>query len=82
VKTEVAVELPTLIVGVIGPVVLGATVKFTVPLPVPEAPDVMEIWELLLGVAVHEQVLGVGVTVKEPVVPEAEAVIELAPSVK
>ena len=47
---------------------LAATVKFTVPLPVPLAPPVMVIQESLF-VAVQVQPLPEGVTVKLPVPP-------------
>ena len=82
VKTEVATELPIVMVGVIGPPVFGSTVYFTVPVPVPEAPDVTFTCEVLLEVAVHAQLLGVGVTVIDPMPPPTGAITGEVLSVK
>jgi hypothetical protein len=59
--------------------VLAATEYPTVPLPVPDEPDVTVI-QVLLDAAVHEQAELPGVTVKVPVPPEAVALTDVAPS--
>src|SRR6201986_2990743 len=59
----------TVIVGDCGPSVFAGTEYCTVPLPVPEAPDVMEASDVSLDFAVHAQVEDEAVTAKEPVPP-------------
>lgn len=57
----------------IAPPVFGAMVYPTVPLPVPEPPDVMLTKSGLLFKAVQPHVLALAVTVKLPAVPAGSA---------
>jgi hypothetical protein len=58
--------------------VLAATEKLTVPLPVPDAPEVMLIGEEAAVVAVHAQLGEDGVTPTEPVPPPMGRRVEVA----
>ena len=70
---------PAVMVPVLAGPVLAATEYPTVPLPVPDEPDVMVI-QVLFDAAVHEQAELPGVTDTVPASPEATAVADVAPS--
>ena len=61
----------TVIVGVCGPVLFVLTVYVTVPLPVPDAPEVTDARDASLDVAVHTQLAPEAVTSNVPLPPAA-----------
>ena len=81
-NTAFAVELPTVIVAVCAPEVFAPTEKFTVPLPVPVAPELIETTDGGFGVAVQVQLGSFAVTLNVPVLAVVGKVPEAALSVK
>jgi hypothetical protein len=82
VKTAFAAEFPTVIAAVCAPAVFAPTEKFTVPSPVPVAPELIVTSDGGLGVAVQAQLGSFAVTLNVPVLGVVGKVSADALSVK
>jgi hypothetical protein len=82
VNTALAVELPTVIPALCAPAVFAPTEKFTVPFPVPVAPEPIVMSDDGFGVAVQVQLGSFAVTLNVPVLGVVGKVPEAALSVK
>jgi hypothetical protein len=82
VNTAFAVELPTVIVATCAPAVFAPTEKFTVPLPVPVAPELIVTSDGGFGIAAQVQFGSFAVTLNVPVLGLVGKVPATALSVK